>query len=260
MMTAFFMKSFLEYSHGIPVIMDLNTTLNEKYEVLLDKTILSSVMPKVRYFGVGVGGVGIPKTAYHHGLDADLFEPIPLIAREVSNDLTTTDRLKYRMRVEKEIGGVRYALYYLRNIDDTLDKVSVKSLTKSKDDPTIAKVMALDFNTATMLNPVARENDDLDLDTAKFFLLECGLSFSFTELEKEDLILAYQLVTGNTDTPEVSEVCIYSGEDTYVDGVLEAYGVRSAYFYTMPHELQSFPSEEGGFQRYINVSGSRLYK
>ena len=259
-MTAYFMKSFIEYVHGIPVVMDANTTLNEKYEVMMNKTLLRGSMPKIEYFGVGIGGVGSPKTAYHHGLDGDLFEPIPLIARDLINDLPTEERSKYRMRVEKTIDGVDYVMYYLRAIDDDVEKIAIKKLEKSEDEPSRSKVTPLDLNTAELLNPVARENDELDMSTSKFYLLESGLSFSFTETEKAELISAYRLVKGTTDTPEISEICMYSGMDSYEEGEVEAYAVRSAYFYSMPYELRAFPSEPGTFQRYINIAGSRLYK
>jgi len=260
MITAFYIKSFLEFSHGLPVELDVNTTLNEKYDVLVNKTILKSTMPKIRYYGVGVGGSGDPKTAKHYGTDGDLYEPIPLIARLATNDIAPADRMNYRMRVERNIGGKDYVLYYLKVIEDVLDKVEIKELTKSMTDPTKATVEPLDLNTATILSPMPRENTDIDLDVSKFYVVESSLSFSFTETEKDELSNAYEIMTGIKDYPVITEVCIYSGEDTLVDGLLESYGVRAAYFYTVPYDIQSFPSESGVFQRYINVSGTRLYQ
>ena len=102
------------------------TTLNAKYSVSsingVDLTA-AAYTPTLKYFGVGTKGfqnMNLQQSAIPFPGDArcmDLYAPIPFRCVPVDSDLTTVERKKYRMRVTKTIGGVTYALYYLKMID-----------------------------------------------------------------------------------------------------------------------------------------------
>jgi len=59
--------------------------------------------------------LGHDSSTSRHNLAKPLLDNlIPFVAREVSNDLTVTERNNYRLRKLKNIDGVLYALYYMK--------------------------------------------------------------------------------------------------------------------------------------------------
>lgn len=105
------------------------TTLNEHFNVLADESIGRKQGKDfgLLYFGVGIGGsrsIGTDqfgledrKVNQHKATDFNAFHGIPLVARELGNDLDPTERDKYRIRIVRELGGKFYALYYLKLIN-----------------------------------------------------------------------------------------------------------------------------------------------
>ena len=101
-----------------------DTTLNSKYGIY--SNIVNEFdelpVPKIMYFGLGLNGFynvddGNMSAPYHPAADElDLYEPIPIRCVPVDNDLSSTERANYRMRVEKIFNGARYYCYYLKKI------------------------------------------------------------------------------------------------------------------------------------------------
>lgn len=108
---------FANYNGGS---VDIETTLNHKYGIHTDQLPLTDI-PRLRYFGVGVNGVGgtganpVPFTP--KATDGDLYTPIPLRVRPLTDDLSVEEQANYRLREERNVEGVDYALYWLKLID-----------------------------------------------------------------------------------------------------------------------------------------------
>jgi len=79
-----------------------NTTLNEKFGILVNEPIGSDTRYGLKYLTIGTGGIktATPANGYsfsqHSVMDASLFNHIPFIIRPVSSDLSGTERARYR--------------------------------------------------------------------------------------------------------------------------------------------------------------------
>lgn len=114
------------------------TTLNEKYNIVPDLVPATGQYPAARYFAigngghkmsVGAGGMSKPEPIQHRPTDAALYNQLPFVLRETSNDLTPAQQANYGLRREETWNNVRYAAYYLKRIDFT--NVAVQMLYKT---------------------------------------------------------------------------------------------------------------------------------
>ena len=259
MVSAWLLKNLLEYLSDKDVVIEKNTTLNEKYDILADMIVPSNTLPKLKYFGIGKGGMGTPvKMGYHETIDGSAFETLPFLCRRLENDLAPLERVKYRFRKEQTIDGIAYVFYYLRVVDNNADLINIKTIDKESTDT--GEVGMFDTNNPAILNPVPRITNPLDLTKSRFYIVENNISFSFTQEEKDEVVNAYRILYTATDIPNITEMVLYTGLDTTLpDNSLEAYVVRTAFFLAIPYEIQPLLSIAGVTQRYINLGGMRLY-
>lgn len=260
MITKWFEKAVLEATTGKPITMDKNTTLNEKYNILIDKNTIQYSIPVMRYYGIGIGGIGTGlRNAYHKGVDGDLFEPIPFIGRLLIDDIPVADRIAYRMRVIKIINGISYVFYYLKCIVVNKEPVRIRELIKLPNTTTVSTAK-FSTTTATILNPEPALVDEVNLDRVSYHVIEVNIAVTLTDADKAEVVNAYRLLLNDPtlEIPLVTEMCIYTGIDEVSDSIHEAYAVRAAYFYAVPYIIQPMLSTVGTFQRYINVGGMRL--
>lgn len=258
MMTSWFIKAILEFSSGKNITIDRNTTLNEKFDVLPNERPPAGAFPYINYFGLGIGGIGEGvTTAFHLSIDAALFEHIPYICREISNDLNSIERMKYRLRVVTRVNNIDYAFYYLKAFDSNNDEVTIKQLTKTSGRGGI--IADIDTNVPTILSPIPRSTEEVDLTKSEFYIVDNRINFSLTYEDKLEIINAYKILTGNSAVPPITELGIFFGSDVQTDnGGVEAVAVRPAYFYAIPYELQSMLTKDDVTQRYLDLGGMRL--
>ena len=95
-------------------------TLNNHLNIAVNANTLNGEVPKLRYFGVGIGGSynaddSILVSAYNPArTDMNLYRLIPIRCRPVDEDLSDSERSKYRLRQRKTLAdGNEYFLYYL---------------------------------------------------------------------------------------------------------------------------------------------------
>ncbi len=261
MISAYFWKSVLEHMRGMDVELEPNTTLNEKYNILPTMSVPSGVLPKLMYLGIGIDGVGNGvKTGHHKYIHGTLYDAIPFLCRTDNNDLTTSEASKYRFRVLKNIEGIEYVFYYLKHIESISDTVNTKTITKTDNDLTGGTVDRFNTDDPEILSPTpASTLNELDLTKTLYYLTECKIPLSLNQEEKDEIINAYQILTGLNTIPNIVEMCLYTGLDTVLpSGLTEAYAVRSGVFYPIPYELQPLLSIPGITQRYIDIGGMRM--
>lgn len=261
MISAYFWKMILEHARGMDVELEPNTTLNEKYKILPTMSVPVGVMPKLMYLGVGIDGVGDSiKTGYHKYIHTGLYDQIPFLCRNINNDLTTTEASKYRFRVVQTINGIDYVFYYLKYIESVADTVNTKTITKNVGDISGGTVDRFNTDDPEILSPTPdTTTGEIDLTKTVYYFTECKIPISLNQEEKDEMINAYQILTGLTNTPNIVEMCLYTGLDTTLgSGLTEAYAVRSGIFYPVPYELQSLLSIPGITQRYIDIGGMRM--
>lgn len=200
-----------------PYSVDPSTTLNSKYNIL--PAVSQSGIKDKRYLGLGIGGtVADDNGEVDVGLRQrdmsliDLYSGIPFVARPQSNDLSSVDRQKYRLRKETTIGGVPYVLYYLKDITEVVNNSTEILKLKSADG---------------MVDTVYSHGDETPPITGTvYFDAELKVYIVLTEEEVDDLRSVLELMYPTDEITEITEVGIYTGTDFQTPDGIEAVDVQ----------------------------------
>ncbi len=207
------------YLHGTPYDVREFSTLNEKLGILSGVNPTSR-LPEIKFFAVGIGGMGMTGTAsaaraiyYQHSPeDAALFEQVPFCLRTLDNDLLPAQRSNYALRKEISIGGVTYVAYYLRRINLSASKVvtrvrNIKNGAVTESDYVV---------TAANLSPQRNVADSglVNVTEGNFLVTSRRMSLSFTESDVQELMNVFNIMyAGDLDLARISEIAICSGID-----------------------------------------------
>ncbi len=215
--TIYGIKNEMHSCINVPYEADTEMTLNFKYKVGLDTPLTS--IPTLRYFGIGIKGCYnvddgnlsspyIPKET-----NADLFEPIPFRCVPVEQDLSSTERSMYRMRVRKTVGLQDYWLYYLKKMEIT----SGVNITMVNPDPNIKTELPYDMNTAN-LSPIPVKPDTSGIITGSVSEINVSVKALMTVTGQEVAEAIGVLYSGDLRYAKVSEFGLYTGEDREIIG------------------------------------------
>lgn len=246
----------------IPLEVKPNTTLNEKFGILENFTIEEGTRPKVQYMCIGNGGhkfvtdadqIPYSTPIEHKASDAALYNHLPFVLREVSNDLTITQRERYALRKEVTIAGVDYYAYYLKRLtlEEQVQTMNYISIQNGNENIT-------EFVPSTdVLSPEhpAITNDSVENLNANYLSTSVIVDLTFNEWEVQELINVAEVMYGSSDKAIISEIGLCSGIDKVTTGSLvndtvnykEAVAVQVASFisgyYTVGYSNQGFELE-----------------
>lgn len=206
-------------------------TLNEYYGILAEQSIgvKKGRDFTLKYFGLGVRGankigvdargVDIVRVNQHQPIDANLFVPIPLLGRLLTEDVDNITRQNYRMRVVEVIDNVEYVFYYLQVIDfarydPTLLLISRNPVTGEETPVNFIPVKESLFN----VQPVDFTSEG-NVPTSNQYqngsaILDCTLSAAGLA----ELVNACLLKFKDTNYASVSELGLAYGIDTQTSG------------------------------------------
>lgn len=192
----------------------LNTTLNYKYNVQPD--VIPTESPKIAYFGIGTRGfknlddANLAAPFIPSASNLDLFESIPFRVVPIENDLAPSERLKYRMRVMRNIGGVSYWCYYLKvlSIIDNRVKIIQTDITTGEE----VELDVLDSNNLTPTPGNTSAEGTVATNTKISVALTANLQITGAEV-LEAVNIVYN---GNLLRAVISEIGIYTGRDQMV--------------------------------------------
>jgi len=204
-----------------PLTFDENTTLNEKFGILANVYPPSNQYTAVRYFAIGVGGHSftmgannMPKLEIlqHKPTDAALFNHIPFVMREPTNDLDVTTRGNYALRRQETHNGVPYICYYLKRLDMT--SVAPQLIYKTVNDAgdTTATPWKPD---SSVLNPVPSPLADngVNVTTGDYIAATALNQISFSQADIEELRNVGNILFGDPAYVIISEMALVSAID-----------------------------------------------
>lgn len=126
---------------GAPFTVLPNSTLNQKFSLFKDELPMTNQYPVGGYIAIGNKGASYEVTTSNFVLttpvphlprDASLYNHIPFVIRNINDDLTAEERIKYRMRVPfTHTDGLVYVAYYLRklNLEGVAPTVESRNVT-----------------------------------------------------------------------------------------------------------------------------------
>jgi len=207
----------LEADTGLPPTYDTNSTLNAKYGV--SATVLPTSLPTILYFGIGIGGafnVSTGNLSQPYPVlttNMDLYQPIPFRCVPVEQDLSSTDRTQYRMRVRKTINNADYFLYYLKTLN-----YSQTTAQLTETDPTtgLQSPYTLDYSNLSPRPPVVDTSGRVTSSAAEVNVSVTS-TLPLTGAEVTEVINV--LYGGDLRYAKISEIGLYSGQDKIVTGV-----------------------------------------
>lgn len=215
------LQTALRYNDPLKILP--NSTLNKKFNVLADEVPTADEKVFTRYLAIGINGFEVQlgsNNLYkinfrdyqpHH---ASLYEHIPFVLRPLEEDLSSSDRSKYRMRVVKEYGGKKYVGYYLRvlendgrSADAEKRRIQNKTVVSNPWEPELT-----DLNPRPMvLNANQRvTNGDEYLAASKKFRIE------LSSHDMQEIVNAVTIIYKDPGFAELSEFGLCSGADRVV--------------------------------------------
>jgi hypothetical protein len=192
---------------------DLSLTLNTKYNVLPNVSPASGKVTKLNYFGIGIQGY--KNTDNNQGsapyspspADMDLYSPIPFRVVPTTNDLDSTTRANYRLRVKKTINGIDYWCYYLKCIASTTGVELIETNLSTSVDTIIT---SFDASNLTPTPTTTSTTSSVSYSKQRVVRADQALTLLGSEA-----IEACTILYGDaTIASRVSEIGLYSGLDT----------------------------------------------
>lgn len=199
------------------------STLNQKLGINTSIVPAGDNYPSLGYVAWGnrghkltVGGDGIayPDTVPHSATDSALYGQLPFVLRDVDNDLSQADRMKYALRRNEVHDGRNLVAYYLRRLD------------KSKQVPTMYYTQISNnqenktqfWPTAQNMNPVPPviDSEGTNLLSADYVSVESILTLIFDERELTEMINVAKIIYGKEQLAIMSELALCTGLDRIV--------------------------------------------
>ena len=197
----------------------LSTTINSKRKVL--ENVEPPTLPVIRYFGIGINGFFNTDDnngrAPHQPLptNMDLYSPIPFRCVPVEDDLSSTERAKYRMRSKvKAQDGNYYYCYWLKLI--TYDPKKVEIIQKSPDGSEDIFDLADSATIDSKLNPIppALSTGGLTPLSQNRLIVRATGKCIITGAEVAEAVNV--LYAGDYNKALISEMGFYTGCEIYV--------------------------------------------
>lgn len=207
-------------SLNIPIDFTPLSTLNEKFNVALSKTVPANQYPKLGYVVIGNGGHKMqvdadgfysPVPTQHTAVDAALFNHLPFVLREPTNDLTTTEIANYRLRIPVTYNNVQYIAYYAKVLDESQTTPALVSKTINSGVETIVPYSPSVNNLAP--TPVDMTTTAPNLVNNNYVRSIALVKFTLTANDISEIINACKIIYGSSNKAIISEIGICSGYD-----------------------------------------------
>jgi hypothetical protein len=214
-----------------PFVLMPNSTLNEKFSI--QQGVLPDVdkIPSMKYWGIGNGGhemsIGAggqtkTKPVQHKAIDAALYNHLPFVLRELTNDISPSERAKYALRRVETHNAVQYAAYYLRRLDFTGVVPGMLNVNILNGVKTTSAFAASSSN----LNPTPPviDPDDLNTISGEYVSASAQLPLLLDAPELLEFINAVKVIYDDDDYAIISEVALVSGIDKVVSSPTQGGG------------------------------------
>lgn len=224
-----------------------NSTLNQKLNIRPDIDPAADDIPVVQYLAIGngghnfiVGGNGRVKwkAVNHTPRHTALYNQLPFVLRLPENDLTPTERARYRLRRQETHNGVTYIAYYLRVLDLSTTDTELE-LRHVADGVTTATPW---IPTLEDLNPTppTLNTGEAVYTTGDYIASTAKVPFTLSPEEVQEFVDAVAIIEGEDGYAVISECATVSGIDKAVMGTFG--GTQQSYLEAIYTQVTSFIS------------------
>nr|DAF06469.1 MAG TPA: hypothetical protein [Caudoviricetes sp.] len=245
-----------------------NTTLNEKFNIKPTEhtpqgTIQIPIFPRPKLFVLGVGGtpyidnVNSYKYSQHSVLDAALFKHIPFVIRPINDDLTDTQREKYRLRKTILVKGDEYYAYYAK-VCDLIDYRNYNFLVNKVEGNDILSIMNFDSDRYLNPQPVIKPSDPKVVTEVNSVINRFKFEFRLIEEEQKELKNVLK-VLDMEDVAKITELGICHGYDIPTTYGYESLDTQITYFVDIDLDVALDLNSTNRFIRNIELGGSEPF-
>lgn len=201
-----------------------HSTMNEKLDIQAGVYPPNGVYPKLAYYALGIGGLKATLDTsglmsfdnYQHQVsDAMPFNIVPMVLREITNDLTVTERANYGLRKRLTINGTAYYAYYLRRLNLTGIKPTINKKVVSNGVATITPWTP----DSSVMNPEPTDYTATDaaIMDGTYLMVNSPNTIQLELWEITELLNVGEILYGDAAKMNIGEVCLVSGVDKAVN-------------------------------------------
>lgn len=208
----------------VPEIFTQASTLNNTFGIQAAALPNAGEQAALRYFVIGIGahayttgqnGIALPSTKDHVATDAGLFKFIPMVMRQVGDDIDPTYRQRYVLRRIELIGGVKHVAYYGRRFDPSATVVKVYKQTISN-----GRVISSNEFIPTLADreptPVDTSQQTTNPLEAEVLRVSAPVTLSLDAFDVAEILNASVIMYGTEDYSHASELAMVTGIDRVV--------------------------------------------
>ncbi len=215
----FIQAQLLMSNPNTPIILQPNTTLNEKLNIMETSRLDINDKVNVQWYCIGHGGhqilkssngIDYPDSVKRDPLEASLYDMVPFVLRQKNQDLTEEEARQYRLKRIETHGGVEYYAYYLK-------RMTIEDKPKVLIETTVDGVKQVKPYTVTEANlsphkPTLSPREVVSASNTKV-RVSIGASINFTEQDTENLKEVFKILYGTSKITLISEIGIVAGSD-----------------------------------------------
>lgn len=210
----------------VPMVLKPFSTLNDKLNINQDILIGDSDKPSLDYVCIGNGGhisaagpdgISFLKNVFHKPTDASLFNHLPFVLRLPQDDLSTPERLKYRLRRLETHDGIVYVAYYLKLLDKSATVPQLELRTVSDGVTTSTTFVPSIAN----LNPTPQPlntSSGVITTNGSYVAVTSKVPFILTPNDILEYLNVCNIIYGTDDLSMITEIGLCTGVDKTVVG------------------------------------------
>lgn len=206
--------------NGAPYTALPNTTLNQKFNVIPDTHTSAEVVPDLKYFGIGIGGIKmelgadgiyIPTPILFAPDQASLYKPIPFLMRPLNSDVAANVRSKYRMRAIVTYNNIQYVAYYLKMLPDSSSPPQIQLMNVNN-----GTTNSYPYTPSVdVLNPTPPtvNSQSQNVTVANYLSVSNQLPLSLIAEDIEEIQNSCNIIYGDPNYAVISEIALCTGVD-----------------------------------------------
>lgn len=202
------------------------TTLNRKLNIQPNATLGASEHVSVRGFVAGIGGLtsttgshGLPLIASqpHTAVHAAPFYMVPIVLREVTNDLSAGERERYALRSIYRKDDVDYIAYWMRRMDTSSAQIKTYDIDVQNNVSTTTDFVPSDTNLSP--TPIVVSVQAPNPLAGKYVRASAPVDVALDSFDITEMISACTILFGTDPSyANITELCVVTGVDRTVTG------------------------------------------
>jgi len=202
-----------------------NSTLNQKFNVFPNEIPALNEYPDLAYIAIGNKGAAYEVTQsgfvlttplQHLARHASLFNFIPFVIRPMNNDISSTERTQYRMRVPITIDGTPHVAYYLKafNKDSIVPSLELRNVNNGVITVTNFAPSLSDLSPT----PPTISNVNVNNPTGDYLVSSAKLDVILGVTDIQEIINSCTLLYGDPRYAVINEIALCTGTDKVLNG------------------------------------------